>query len=94
MPGLTGFGLGFKFDLRTEDSVRFEETKMIKITNALRAQFAQAEKLLLNTGWTKSHSVCHDGGATGNFGICFIKNGTPIYLNYKTVGTILEIIEA
>jgi hypothetical protein len=67
---------------------------MIKLTNELRAQFAQAQKLLLADGWIKTHSICHDGGATGNFGICFRKDGQSIYLNYKTVGTILVILEA
>ena len=67
---------------------------MIKLTNELRAQFAKAQKLLLDSGWIKTHSICHDGGATGNFGTCFRKDGQSIYLNYKTVGTILVILEA
>jgi hypothetical protein len=70
------------------------EIPMTKLTNALRTQFAQAEKLLLASGWVKTHSICHDGGATGNFGICFRKEGQSLYLNFKTVGPILNILEA
>jgi hypothetical protein len=58
---------------------------MIKITNAHRAKLIAAKKSLVAKGWTQSHSVMHDGGATGDFGICFIKNGAAFYLNFTTI---------
>jgi hypothetical protein len=59
------------------------------MTNALRTQIAQAQILLAKNGWTKACSIMHDGGATGNFGIVYRKNGETIYLNFKTVDAIL-----
>lgn len=67
---------------------------MAKLTNDLRNQFALAQTLLLADGWIKTHSICHDGGATGNFGMCFRKAGQSLYLNFKTVGPILNILQA
>lgn len=58
------------------------------------AKLEKAKKLLLADGWIKSHTVCHDGGATGNFGTCYIKDGKSIYLNIKTVNTYLELLKA
>jgi hypothetical protein len=57
-----------------------------------RIKFAEVEKLLLDTGWTKTHTVCHDGGANGAFGTCFVKNGKYIFLNIKTVDIYLELL--
>ena len=59
------------------------------MTNTLRTQIAQAQTLLAKNGWTKACSIMHDGGATGNFGIVYRKNGETIYLNFKTVDAIL-----
>jgi hypothetical protein len=58
---------------------------MIKLTQALRAQLIEAKKTLIANGWEQSHSVMHDGGATGNFGTCFRKDGNSFYLNFLTI---------
>jgi hypothetical protein len=58
-----------------------------------RQQLQAAKQQLQAAGWTHSHSVMHDGGPTGNFGLCFIRR-TPtgeretFYLNFKTVGSL------
>jgi hypothetical protein len=55
----------------------------------LFAKIAYAQTILTTTGWTKVCSTMHSGGATGNFGILYIKDGEKIYLNFKTVDAIL-----
>jgi hypothetical protein len=57
-----------------------------------REKYAEAEKLLLASGWTKVGSFMHDGGPTGNFGTCYHKNKNYIFINFKTVNTYLELL--
>ena len=61
---------------------------------ALRAKCDAAKARLVAEGWTFTHSVMHDGGATGNYGSCFIKRSADgerlsVYLNKDTVDTLL-----
>ena len=58
------------------------------------AKYAKADKLLKENGWTKTSTICHDGGATGNFGTCYCKNGKYIFVNFKTVDIYLELLAA
>lgn len=38
-----------------------------------REQLSAAKAKLIAAGWQQTHSVMHDGGGTGNFGVCFIR---------------------
>jgi hypothetical protein len=60
--------------------------------NNNREKNKEVERLLLESGWTKVGSFMHDGGPTGNFGICFHKNKKYIFLNFKTVDIYLELL--
>jgi hypothetical protein len=58
----------------------------------LEKKYAEAENLLLASGWNKVGSFMHDGGPTGNFGVCYHKNKNYIFINFKTVNTYLELL--
>lgn len=59
----------------------FKASEMKALTYKMR----DAKIQLTNCGWVQSHSVMHDGGASGDFGVCFIKDGARFYLNFQTV---------
>lgn len=42
--------------------------------------------MLKEAGWTIACSMMHSGGATGNFGVCWVKDGRRFWLNRNTVG--------
>lgn len=66
---------------------------LAKIASDIRREkLVEAEKLLTEAGWNKVGSFMHDGGPTGNFGICFHKNKKYIFLNFKTVDVYLELL--
>ena len=52
---------------------------------ALTYKIRDAKIVLADNGWELSHSVMHDGGPTGNFGMCYLKDGAVFYLNFQTV---------
>ena len=47
-------------------------------------QLRNAKAALTSAGWTRTHSVMHDGGGTGNYGTCYVKDGRKFYLNKDT----------
>jgi len=55
------------------------------IHTALRRALTAAKLQLINAGWTYAFSVMHDGGSSGEYGACYIKNGAKFYLNKDTV---------
>lgn len=59
----------------------FKASEMKALTYKIR----DAKIALKERGWEELHSVMHDGGATGNFGTCYVKNGSVFYLNFQTV---------
>ena len=50
-----------------------------------KAQMIAAKKTLERNGWVHTHSVMHEAGATGNYGMAFSKNGQSFYLNKDTI---------
>ena len=52
--------------------------------NALRTKLAAVKAALIANGWVFICSVRHDGGGI-NYGSCFTKDGTKLYLNKDTV---------
>lgn len=43
-----------------------------------------AKRAMITAGWTFCGSVMHDKGATGNFGLLYVKDGKRFYLNKDT----------
>jgi len=62
------------------------------MTNSLRTQIAEAKVALIKDGWDLVGSIMHDGGATGDFGIMYIKDKDTVFVNFKTAKDILYIL--
>lgn len=60
------------------------------VMKELTFKIRDAKIALENRGWVQSHSVMHDGGATGNFGMCYRKDGASFYLNFQTLNNLLD----
>ena len=65
-------------------SVRNNSLKASEM-KALTYKMRDAKIVLADRGWELSHSTMHDGGATGNFGMCYRKDGVSFYLNFQTI---------
>lgn len=43
-----------------------------------------AKRALEAAGWIHVCSIMHSGGASGNYGLCYLKNEETFYLNKDT----------
>lgn len=50
--------------------------------------FKAAQTKLIQAGWVRGASVMHDGGATGNYGVSFSRDGARFFLNKDTIGSL------